>query len=136
MKKGKWTIVVPDKRIIKQYDEGQNQGIGYVIENNDFWISNLSSNIHAIQYTGIDSDFDQVEFNDGSPNSVFKGDINIFAEAWDKEHLLNLQLIWDNNNVYKNTIENNENILVKETIEEKITRIGERPKNYNSINII
>ena len=50
MKIGKWTIVVPDKRIIKQYGDGKT--IGYIVEDNNFWINNLNSNINAIQYTG------------------------------------------------------------------------------------
>ena len=50
MKKGKWSIIVDDKRIIKQYDEGSVAGIGYIIESENFWLNNLNSNIRAIQY--------------------------------------------------------------------------------------
>jgi hypothetical protein len=127
MKLGKWTIVVPDKRIIKQYDN--NQSIGYEIEDNNFWINNLNSNIRAIQYTGDNSDLEQVEHNDGTPHSNFTGDIKIFADAWDKEHLKYLQLLWDNNRLSDN------GNLVQETIEQKTARLGIRPSNYTSENI-
>jgi hypothetical protein len=121
MKIGKWTIVVTDKLIIKQYGDGQS--IGYTVDDNNFWNNNLNSNIHAIQYTGNNSDFEQVEYNDETKHSNFTGDIKIFADAWDKEHLKYLQLVWDNNN------------LVQETIEQKSNRLGSRPTNYTSENI-
>jgi len=121
MKMGKWTIVRADKLIIKQYGDGKS--IGYFIDNQNFWNTNLDSTINAIQYTGNNSDFDQVEFNNGNKNTYFSGNIKIFADAWDKEHLKSLQLIWDNNN------------LENETIEEKIVRLGQRPINYISEDI-
>ena len=119
MKKGKWTIIKADKKIVKQYGEL----LGYIVNDNNFWNTNLNSNIHAIQYTGDNSDFDQVEFNDGTKNTYFSGDIKIFADAWDKEYLKDLQLIWDNDN------------LKDETVEQKTSRIGPRPINYVSQDI-
>ena len=142
MKMGKWTIVRVDKTIIKQY--GENQSIGYIINDDNFWNNNLSNNIHAIQYTGNELDFDQVEYNDRSPNSKFNGNIKIFADEWDKAHLKNLQNIWDNNNIYESIPNLNitpENplpfIRVKkeETLEQKELRIGSRPTIYNSLDI-
>jgi hypothetical protein len=121
MKMGKWTIVRADKLIIKQYGDGKSTG--YFIDDQNFWNTNLDSTINAIQYTGNNSDFDQVEFNNGNKNTYFSGNIKIFADAWDKEHLKSLQLIWDNNN------------LENETIEEKIVRLGQRPINYISEDI-
>lgn len=147
MKRGKWTIVVPDKRIIKQYDEGLVSGIGHVIESDIFWSNNLAPNIRAIQYTGLINDTDSVEYNDGTHNSSFSGDIKIFADEWDKKHLQYLQSIWDNDNIFKNPPDPNEPIEVRrekinagiywtpETEVEKINRLGPRPQNYTSSNI-
>ncbi len=142
MKIGKWTIVVPDKRIIKQY--GEENSRGYVVEDNNFWSSNLSSNIHAIQYTGNNNDTNQVEYNDGTLHTSFTGDIKIFADAWDKEHLKHLQNLWDNNSIYESVVNNNitpENpfpfirVKIEETIEQKTARIGPRPQEFNSKDI-
>lgn len=69
MKIGKWTIVVPDKLIIKQYGDYATRG--YVVDDNNFWNNNLSQNIRAIQYTGNNLDKEQVEHNDGSPHTFF-----------------------------------------------------------------
>jgi hypothetical protein len=121
MKLGKWTIVRPDKVIIKQYGDGQK--IGYTVENENFWSTNLDPSVHAIQYTGDNTDLNQVEFNNGNKHTFFSGDIKVFADAWDKEHLKNLQAIWDQNN------------LENETEEQKIIRIGSRPTTYISENI-
>jgi hypothetical protein len=121
MKLGKWTIVRPDKVIIKQYGDGQK--IGYTVENENFWSTNLDPSVHAIQYTGDNTDLNQVEFNNGNKHTFFSGDIKVFADAWDSEHLKNLQLIWDRNN------------LENETEEQKIIRIGTRPTTYISENI-
>lgn len=121
MKIGKWTIIRPDKRIIKQYGDGQT--IGYTVEDENFWSSNLDPSVHAIQYTGNNSDLDQVEFNNGNKHTFFSGDIKIFADAWDNEHLKNLQKNWD-----RNSLEN-------ETAEQKIVRVGPRPTTYTSENI-
>lgn len=128
MKTGKWTIVVDDKRIIKQY-EGR---IGYEILDDNFWLNNLDKNIRAIQYTGDNNDLDQVEYRDKTPNSVFTGDIKIFADKWDEAHLLNMQNLWDNNNIQITLADNSKR---PETSEEKINRIGQRPSTYKSENI-
>jgi hypothetical protein len=140
MKKGKWTIVKADKKIIKQYGEL----LGYIVNDDNFWNTNLNSNIHAIQYTGDNSDFNQVEFNDGTKNTYFSGDIKIFADVWDKEYLKDLQLIWDNNNIYEtipnpnSTPENPKpdiTVAKEETTEQKTSRIGPRPISYVSQDI-
>ena len=139
MKIGKWSIIVPDKIIVKQY--GEEATWGYVVEDNYFWENNVASNTKAIQYTGNDSDKEQVEFINGSYSTSFTGDIKKFADEWDKKHLLRIQNDWDNNTL---------NILIKptdpefkpdinqyrpETEKEKITRIGSRPTLYSSIDI-
>lgn len=142
MKLGKWTIVVPDKIIIKQY--GAEKSKGYVIEDNNFWNNNLSSNVHAIQYTGNNNDFEQVEHNDGTSHASFTGDIKIFADAWDKEHLKQLQNLWDNDFIYDTVVNDNitpenpynfKRVKIEETVEQKTSRIGIRPSNYTSEDI-
>lgn len=130
MKIGKWTIVVPDKLIIKQYGDYATRG--YVVDDNNFWNNNLSQNIRAIQYTGNNLDKEQVEHNDGSPHTFFSGNIKIFADEWDKKHLIFLQDSWDNNNIQVQ-IENNS--TRPETLDEKINRLGPRPTIYNSVDI-
>jgi hypothetical protein len=147
MKKGKWSIIVVDKIIVKQYDEGLSAGIGYIIESENFWSSNLNSNVKAIQYTGIPDDIDQVEYRDGTHNSVFTGNIKIFSDEWDKKHLEHLQSIWDNNNILKNPTNPKDSQQVQlqkillgecnipETQEEKLNRLGPRPQTYNSSDI-
>ena len=47
--KGNWTIVFEDKIIIKNFAEGANEGIGYVISDDSFWNQSKFSNIWAIQ---------------------------------------------------------------------------------------
>jgi hypothetical protein len=128
MKIGKWTIIAVDKRIIKQYDTT----IGYEILDNNFWSNNLNQNIKAIQYTGDNNDSDQIEYKDNTPNSIFNGDIKVFADKWDEAHLLNLQNLWDNNNIEITLADNTKRI---ETNEEKINRLGSRPVTYKSEDI-
>jgi hypothetical protein len=128
MKIGKWTIIAVDKRIIKQYENA----IGYEILDNNFWLNNLNQNIKAIQYTNDSNDFDQVEYKDNTPNSIFSGDIKIFSDKWDEVHLLNLQNSWDSSNI-EITLE--DNTKRAETIEEKINRLGPRPTTYKSEDI-
>jgi hypothetical protein len=138
MKIGKWSIIVPDKRIVKQYGDGQTWG--YLIEDDGFWKNNLNSNIRAVQYTGDNSDLDQVEFNDGTPHTYFTGNIQNFADKWDEQHLLRLQQDWDFNNEYINLGKTDPNKPDQdqyrpETQEEKITRLGPKPTSYSSIDI-
>ena len=121
MKIGKWSIIVPDKRIVKQYGDGATWG--YVVEDNFFWNNNLESNIRAIQYSGDNLDTDQVEHNDGTGNTFFNGDIKKFSDKWDEQHLIRLQAEWDIDNIKD------------ETPEEKITRLGVRPTSYQSQDI-
>jgi len=141
MKKGKWTIIVDDKRIVKQYGDGI--GRGYQVLDENFW-SSLNPNIFAIQYTGDVNDFDQVEYRDETKHSNFLGDIKIFADKWDQKHLIELQFIWDNNILYEKIPNPNSTpedpkqditVIKEETIEEKTTRIGPRPSVYVSEDI-
>jgi len=138
MKIGKWSIIVEDKRIVKQYGEGAT--FGYVVEDDSFWKNNLASNVRAIQYTGDNLDSDQVEYNDGTNHSIFNGDIKMFSDKWDEQHLLKLQNDWDNNIEYinlgkTNPEKPNEDQFRQETIEEKIIRIGNRPTSFKSEDI-
>ena len=93
-----WTVVFEDKCVIKNYAEGANQGIGYVISDNSFWSDSKFSNIWAIQHaTSVTSD--EVEYRDTAPHSSFadanSGDISQFSSRWDTAHLAQLQSDWD-----------------------------------------
>lgn len=126
MKIGKWTIVPEDKIIIKQYGNGAT--FGYYVLDENFWANNVSNDIRAIQFTGDDNDFNQVEFNDGKDHDKYSGNIQIFINEWDKLHLLRLQKDWDNNKI--RDPQTNEIILETET--EKINRLGPRPTTFVS----
>lgn len=96
--KGNWTVVFEDKIVIKNYDEGASEGIGYKIDDDTFWNQSKFSNIWAIQYgTSITSD--EVEYRDETPHSSFAdaniGDISQFSSKWDSAHLSQLQSDWD-----------------------------------------
>ena len=120
---GKWTVVFDDKIVIKNYDEGSEEGVGYKINDDAFWNQSKFSNIWAIQYgTSITSD--EVEYRDNTLHSSYAdaniGDIGQFSNKWDSAHLSQLQLNWDNDNVEG------------ETETEKNTRLGVRPTSYSS----
>ena len=118
-----WTIVFDDKKVIKNYAEGADEGIGYSINDDSFWSDSKFSNIWAIQY-GNSITSDEVEYRDSTPHSSFAdaniGDISQFSNKWDSEHLAELQSDWDDDNVED------------ETEAEKITRLGARPTSYSS----
>ena len=127
--KGNWTVVFEDKKIIKNYAEGANEGVGYTINDDSFWNQSKFSNIWAIQYgTSITSD--EVEYRDETPHSSFAdaniGDISQFSSKWDSAHLSQLQSDWDSNN----EVDDEGNST--ETEAEKITRLGARPTSYSS----
>tara|TARA_R110000803_G_scaffold9794_1_gene30531 strand:+ start:646 stop:1023 length:378 start_codon:yes stop_codon:yes gene_type:complete len=118
-----WTVIFDDKTVIKNYAEGADEGIGYVISDNSFWSDSKFSNIWAIQHgTAVTSD--EVEYRDTTPHSSYTdaniGDINQFSSKWDSAHLTKLQSNWD-----KSTLDG-------ETDAEKITRLGARPTSYSS----
>jgi len=120
----KWTVVFDDKIIIKNYDEGASEGIGYKILDDDaFWNDGKFSNIWAIQY-GTSVSTDEVEYRDTTPHTTYTdanlGDISQFTSKWDAVHLTELQKNWDNDGV------------LDETSEEKIARLGARPTSYTS----
>ena len=118
-----WTVVFEDKKIIKNYAEGANEGIGYTIDDNDFWGLAKWNNIWAIQY-GTSNPNDTVEYRDTTPHSTWEdanlGDFQDFIDKWDSAHLSQLQSDWDNNNVDG------------ESAEDKIARLGARPTSYSS----
>ena len=130
---GNWTIVFDDKIIIKNYAEGANEGIGYVIDDNSFWSDSKFSNIWAIQY-GNSIVSDEVEYRDQTPHSSYAeanlGDISQFSNRWDSAHLAKLQSDWDNDN--GDTIDADGNVTHTETESEKILRLGARPTSYSS----
>jgi hypothetical protein len=121
--KANWTVVFDDKKIIKNYAEGADEGIGYIISDDSFWSDSKFSNIWAIQY-GTSVSTDEVEYRDATSNSSYAdanlGNISQFSNKWDAAHLVQLQSDWDNDNVDD------------ETDAEKITRLGARPTSYSS----
>jgi len=142
MKIGKWSIIVEDKIIVKQYDK--EASYWFYITDNSFWENNVSSNVKAIQYTGDNLDKEQVEYNDGSSHSHFTGDIKKFADEWDKKYLLKIQNDWDNANLKILMVPTDPEFKIEvsdlpqyrtEREEEKIARIGNRPTSYTSVDI-
>ena len=114
-----WTVVFDDKMIIKNHAEG----LGYTIEDNDFWGLAKWSNIWAIQY-GTSNPSDTVEYRDTTPHSSWEdanlGDFQDFITRWDSAHLAALQSNWDSDNVEG------------ESESDKIARLGARPTSYSS----
>ena len=126
MKKGNWTIIFEDKKIIK--NNGAESGTGYYVNDEPFWSDSKFSNIWAIQYTG-DDDRNQVEYRDKTSNSTYDssalGDIQQFIDKWDAEHLNFLKEEWDSDNIADE--EGN-----FETEADKTARLGPRPTSYSS----
>ena len=118
-----WTVIFDDKIVMKNHAEGEAQGIGYNIEDNDFWGLSKWSNIWAIQY-GTKNPSDTVEYRDETPHSTWEdsnlGDFTDFITRWDTAHLTQLQSNWDNDNVED------------ESESDKIARLGARPTSYSS----
>lgn len=89
-----WTVVFNDKVIVKNYDEGLNEGVGYKIEDDSFWSQSKFDNIWAIQY-GTSVASDEIEYKDTTPHSSYAdanlGDFQNFIDKWDTQHLLQLQ---------------------------------------------
>lgn len=132
VKHGSWTVLFGSQTIVKRTDEFDvATAKGYSgIGGTDFWAQQKFSGLHAIQFTDDNTDNDQVEFNDDRPNATYDasvyGDFQQFIDIWDARHLMELQDAWDNNNIL------DENGNIKETEEEKITRLGARPTTYSS----
>ena len=126
-----WTIVFEDKLIIKNFAEGANEGIGYIVSDDSFWNDSKFSNIWAIQY-GNSITSDEVEYRDDTQHTTFAtanlGDISQFSSRWDSVHLTQLQANWDNDNAGTGEEDN----FVPETEAEKIARLGARPTSYSS----
>ena len=116
-----WSVIFEDKTIVKQ--QGDGAGIGYIINDDDFWNQSKFSNIWAIQHGTTDPN-DEVEYRDTTPHSSWTdanlGNIQDFIDRWDAAHLAELQSEWDENNVEG------------ETSEEKVERLGSRPTTYSS----
>jgi len=121
--KAQWVVVFDDKTVIKNFAEGANEGIGYLISDDDFWGLSKWSNIWAIQY-GTPNSSDTVEYRDDTSHSTWEdanlGDFTDFTTRWDSAHLAQLQSDWDNDNV------------ADETADDKIARLGARPTSYSS----
>jgi len=131
-----WTIVFEDKMIIKNYAEGASEGVGYVIDDNDFWGQSKFSNVWAVQYATPNVN-DQVEYRDESPHSSWDdaslGDINDFITRWDTAHLARLQSDWDADVIQTWSGEGQSAVLEStESEADQITRKGPRPTSYSS----
>ena len=97
--KGKWVVVFEDKKIIKNYDEGASEGIGYkILDDDTFWNDSKFNNIWALQY-GTSVSTDEVEYRDTTPHTTYAdaniGNISQFSAKWDAKHLAQLQADWD-----------------------------------------
>ena len=129
-KHGSWTVIFEDKLVIKKNGEyGIEDGCGHQINDDAFWSQSKFSNLHAIQFTDDNTDNDQVEYNDNSPNGLYDasvlGDFDDFISRWDAAHLTFLQETWAEDNIEK------EDGSV-ETEAEKTVRLGARPTTYSS----
>ncbi len=93
-----WTVIFEDKVVIKNYAEGADEGVGYVIDDDSFWSDSKWSNIWAIQY-GTLNPSDAVEYRDTTPHSTWEdadlGSFQDFITKWDSAHLAQLQANWD-----------------------------------------
>tara|TARA_R100000988_G_C3949198_1_gene140191 strand:- start:471 stop:827 length:357 start_codon:yes stop_codon:yes gene_type:complete len=93
-----WTVIFEDKKVIKNYAEGADEGVGYVINDDAFWSQSKFSNIWAIQH-GTSNSSDEVEYKDGTAHTSFAdadiGAIGDFSNKWDAAHLAQLQADWD-----------------------------------------
>ncbi len=130
-KHGSWTVIFEDKLVIKKNGEyGIEDGCGHQINDDAFWSQSKFSNLHAIQFTDDNTDNDQVEYNDNSPNGLYDasvlGDFDEFISRWDAAHLTFLQETWDEDNIL------NEDGSAGETEAEKVVRLGARPTTYSS----
>ena len=123
-----WTVIFEDKKIVKNYAEGANEGVGYIISDDAFWATTDFQNIWAIQ-SGTSNTSDEVEHKDETAHCSLadKGiDMQQFITRWDAAHLAQLQSNWDNNNAV------DEEGNSTETEAEKIARLGARPNSYTS----
>ena len=127
--KANWTIVFEDNVVIKNHAEGDEEGIGYKIDDDAFWNDSKFSTNRAIQY-GTSNTSDEVEHRDETPHCSYAeanlGDISQFTNKWDVVHLSVLQNNWDNDNLV------DEEGNSTETEAEKIARLGPRPTSYSS----
>jgi hypothetical protein len=142
-KHGNWTIVFPDKLIIKRTQEfNVETAKGLKIEDNSFWNQDKFKDISVIQFTDDNLDNDQVEYIDSRPNGSYDsnilGDFSQFITRWDSAYLKVLQENWDNSNYvpgakqYDTDPVTGEMIKIKESIEDKTARLGPRPTSYTS----
>ena len=130
--KGNWTVIFEDKKIVKNFAEGADEGVGYKINDDAFWNQSKFSNIWAIQL-GTSNSSDEVEHRDETPHSSYEdanlGDISQFSNKWDVAHLAQLQIDWDEDVISIYDADNNHSL---ETQTQQIARKGERPTTYSS----
>jgi len=127
-----WTVHFTDKVIWKRTGEfNVSTAKGYTIDNDAFWNQAKFNNLHVIQFTDDNTDNDQVEYVDGSPNGIYDssilGDFQQFITEWDKAHLVALQASWD-----KDGLVTPGGSTDQWTYDEKVAALGPRPTSYSS----
>tara|TARA_A100001035_G_scaffold227610_1_gene188949 strand:+ start:477 stop:890 length:414 start_codon:yes stop_codon:yes gene_type:complete len=131
----KWTVIFEDKCIIKNYDEGADQGIGYNVSDDAFWNKPEFSNIWAIQCETANIN-DEVEHRDGTAHcSLATEGISFqqFIDHWDAANLAFLQKEWDDDVIEVWTGEGTDAVLEStESEADQIARKGPRPTSYSS----
>jgi|DEB0MinimDraft_10_1074344.scaffolds.fasta_scaffold07630_5 hypothetical protein len=138
-KHGLWTVIVPDKNIIKKSEDftPENPGVAK-IEDDAFWSQSKFNNISVIQFTDDNVDNDQVEYTDTSPNGSYDESVlgnfrTEFINRFDTQHLIDIQNLWDNDNqTVEDPAATETDGFREETPEEKIARLGPRPTSYTS----
>lgn len=139
-KHGLWTVIFEDRQVIKKSEDFSiTNPCGHEIDDDAFWNDPKWNNYHAIQFTDDNTDNDQVEFSDGSPNGEYDqatvGDFRTnFITRFDATHLAHLQSVWDEDNIYHITTDEStgDATSTQETEAEKIARLGPRPTSYTS----
>jgi len=110
------TVIPSDKSIyLETSDKTWPQRRCHTIDDSNFW-SSIDPNIHAIQYHTDGAKHKELK----NPKEIVtisnESEVQIFIDKFNSaETVYQSQIVWDNDNV------------ADETIEEKITRLGPRP---------
>ena len=110
------TVIPSDKQIyLETLDAQYPNRRCHVINDQQFW-SSVDTRIHAIQYHS--DGLKQIEYKNPRED-ILISDISTIQKYIDRfnlaEQIYQSQIIWDNNNIQD------------ETLEQKITRLGSRP---------
>jgi ABC-type uncharacterized transport system ATPase subunit len=111
------TVIPSDKQIYLETSDSQfpNRRCHIIDNDSEFW-NNVDARIHAIQYHS--DGLKQIEYNNPREDVAIT-DVSTIQKYIDRfnltEQTYQSQLVWDNNNVQG------------ETLEQKVTRLGSRP---------